>query len=78
MNFPGAYNLVTGTSDALYVYGGGYGDAPNASGSYIARGETGSLKEMWRHVLINTNTTNEWNYPGVVNELADGSLVVIY
>jgi hypothetical protein len=78
VNFPGAYNLVTGTSNALYVYGGGYGDAPNASGSYIARVETGSLKEMWRHVLINTNTTNEWNYPGVVNELADGSLVVIY
>jgi hypothetical protein len=78
VNFPGAYNLVTGTSDALYVYGGGYGDAPNASGSYIARLEVGTLKEMWRHVLINTNTTNEWNYPGVVNELADGSLVVIY
>ncbi|HEY6285233.1 MAG TPA: hypothetical protein VIX20_06185 [Ktedonobacteraceae bacterium] len=68
VNFPGAYNLVTGTSDALYVYGGGYGDAPNASGSYIARVETGSLKEMWRHVLINTNTTNEWNYPGTVLE----------
>ena len=78
VNFPGAYNLVTGTSDALYVYGGGYGDAPNASGSYIARLETGTLKEMWRHVLINTNTTNEWNYPGVVNELGDGGLVVVY
>ncbi len=78
VNFPGPYNLVTGRSDALYVYGGGYGDAPNASGSFVARLEVGSLKEMWRHVLINTNTTNEWNYPGVVNELADGSLVVIY
>jgi len=78
VNFPGPYNLVTGRSDALYVYGGGYGDAPNASGSFVSRVETGSLKEMWRHVLINTNTTNEWNYPGVVNELADGSLVVIY
>lgn len=78
VNFPGPYNLVTGRSDALYVYGGGYGDAPNASGSFVSRVETGSLKEMWRHVLINTNITNEWNYPGVVNELADGSLVVIY
>ncbi len=78
VNFPGAYNLVTSTNDALYFYGGGYGDAPNASGSYIARVEVGTLKEMWRHVLINTNTTNEWNYPGVVNELADGSLVVVY
>jgi hypothetical protein len=78
VNFPGAYNLVTGTSDALYVYGGGYGDAPNASGSYVARLEVGTLKEVWRHVLINTNTTNEWNYPGVVNELANSSLVVIY
>ena len=78
VNFPGPYNLVTGTSDALYVYGGGYGDAPNASGSFVARLEAGTLKEVWRHVLINTNTTNEWDYPGVVNELADGSLVVIY
>ncbi len=78
VNFPGPYNLVTSTSDAVYVYGGGYGDAPNASGSFVSRVEAGSLKEVWRHVLINTNTTDEWDYPGVVNELADGSPVVIY
>src|SRR6266566_4751705 len=42
VNFPGPYNLVTGRSDALYVYGGGYGDAPNASGSFVARLEVGA------------------------------------
>ena len=72
------YNIVTEGPNNLFIYGGGYGDNPAASGSFVASVEPGTLKQRWRRVLINTNATNEWDYPGVLNELKDGSLVVIY
>jgi hypothetical protein len=72
------YNIVTAGPDNLFVYGGGYGDNPAASGSFVASVEPGTLRQRWRRVLINTNATSEWDYPGVLNVLADGSLVVIY
>jgi hypothetical protein len=72
------YNIVDQGPDQLFIYGGGYGDDPTASGSFVASVEPGSLKERWRRVLINTNVTDEWDYPGVLNVMDDGSLVVIY
>ncbi|MEU8515097.1 hypothetical protein AB0C76_26425 [Kitasatospora sp. NPDC048722] len=72
------YNIVDRGPDELYVYGGGYGDNPAASGSFVSRVEPGTFNEVWRRVLINTNATDEWDYPGVLNVLADGSLVVVY
>jgi hypothetical protein len=72
------YNIVDEGPDQLFIYGGGYGDNPDASGSFVARVEPGTFDQMWRRVLINTNATGEWDYPGVLNALADGSLVVIY
>ncbi len=72
------YNIVTEGPDQLFIYGGGYGDNPSASGSFVASVEPGTLNERWRRVLINTNATNEWDYPGVLNVMKDGSLIVIY
>ncbi|MEU1287985.1 hypothetical protein [Kitasatospora sp. NPDC005856] len=72
------YNIVDRGPDELYVYGGGYGDDPAASGSFVSRVEPGTFNEVWRQVLINTNATDEWDYPGVLNVLSDGSLVVVY
>ena len=72
------YNIVTLGPDNLFVYGGGYGDNSSASGSFVASVEPGTLNERWRRVLINTNATDEWDYPGVLNVLQDGSLVVVY
>ena len=72
------YNIVTEGSNRLFIYGGGYGDNSSASGSFVASVEPGTLNERWRRVLINTNATNEWDYPGVLNVMKDGSLVVIY
>ena len=51
---------------------------PAASGFVVARIEPTTFNEVWRRVLINTNVTNEWNYPGVVSMDRDGNLVVIY
>ena len=72
------YNIVDRGPNELFIYGGGYGDNPAASGSFVARVEPGTLDQVWRRVLINTKATGEWDYPGVLNVLADGSLVVIY
>src|SRR5262245_30157907 len=72
------YNIVTEGPDRLYIYGGGYGDNSSASGSFVSSVEPSTLRERWRRVLINTNATDEWDYPGVLNVLKDGSLVVIY
>ncbi len=76
--YPTPYNLVDLGPNELFLYGGGYGDSPSASGSFVARIQPGTFNEVWRRVLINTNVTGEWNYPGVVNALSDGTLVVIY
>jgi hypothetical protein len=72
------YNMVDRGPDAYFVYGGGYGDSPDASGSFVSRVAPDTFDEVWRRVLINTNVTGEWNYPGVINTLADHDLVVIY
>lgn len=72
------YNIVDDGPHGQFIYGGGYGDNPAASGSFVARVEPGSLQEVWRRVLINTNATDEWNYPGVLTVLADGDLLVAY
>jgi hypothetical protein len=72
------YNIVDHGPNELFIYGGGYGDNPAASGSFVARVEPGTFNQVWRRILINTNATGDWDYPGVLNVLADGSLVVIY
>jgi hypothetical protein len=72
------YNIVTEGPDQLFIYGGGYGDNSSASGSFVASVEPATLNERWRRVLINTNATDEWDYPGVLNVMKDGSLIVIY
>ena len=77
-HYPTPYNLVDRGPDGLYVYGGAYGDDPTASGSFVSRVEPGSLREVWRRVLVNTRVTDEWNYPGVLTSTAEHGLVVIF
>jgi hypothetical protein len=72
------YNMVDRGPDAYFVYGGGYGDSPDASGSFVSRVAPDTFTEVWRRVLINTKVTGEWNYPGVINTMGDDGLVVIY
>lgn len=72
------YNIIDEGPDDLFIYGGGYGDSPDASGSFVSRLEPDTFNEVWRRVLINTDVTGEWNYPGVLNSLADDGLIVVY
>ena len=76
--FPTPYNLVTRDDGELFVYGGGYGDNPLATGAFIARLDPVNMTQLWRTELINTNETGDWNYPGVVGVHANGDLYAIY
>jgi hypothetical protein len=71
------YNVVYLSADAMFVYGGGYGDK-GGIGAFVARVDPKTLKTVWTNQLINTVETNEWDYPGVVSILRDGYLYVIY
>lgn len=76
--YPTPYNIVDRGPNALYIYGGGYGDNPAASGSFVARLQPDTFDQVWRRVLINTNVTGEWDYPGVLSSFAHDGLIVIY
>ena len=41
--YPTPYNIVDHGPNELFIYGGGYGDNPAASGSFVARVEPGTL-----------------------------------
>jgi haloalkane dehalogenase len=77
-SFPTSYNIVTRGEHEWFVYGGGYGDYPRATGAFIARLDADTLNEVWRTELINTDETGDWNYPGVVGLHENGDLYVVY
>ncbi|MBV9334303.1 MAG: DUF1254 domain-containing protein, partial [Solirubrobacterales bacterium] len=71
------YNVVYRDAHSMFVYGGGFGDK-GGTGAFVARVDPSTLRTVWSNQLIDTTTTNEWDYPGVVAILRDGSLYVIY
>jgi hypothetical protein len=77
-DYPTPYNVIYMSADSMFVYGGGYGDKPGATGAFVARVDPSTLQTMWYNPLINTVETDEWDYPGVVSALRDGYLYLIY
>lgn len=76
--YPTPYNAVYLGPDAVFVYGGGYGDVAGGTGAFVARVDPQSLEPVWHTQLIDTDQTDEWNYPGVLSALHDGFLYQIY
>jgi hypothetical protein len=76
-NYLTPYNVVYEGPNAMFVYGGGFGDK-GGIGSFVARVNPKTLRTMWFNQLINTVQTNEWDYPGVVAILRNGYIYVIY
>jgi hypothetical protein len=70
------YNVVYRNADSMFLYGGGYGDK-GGKGAYIAKVDPKTLQQVWIQPL-QTLTGNDWDYPGVVGILKDGSLYAIY
>ncbi|HJQ39737.1 MAG TPA: hypothetical protein VKB93_21540 [Thermoanaerobaculia bacterium] len=76
--YPTPYNTVYLGPDEVFVYGGGYGDVEGGTGAFVAKVDPQSLEPVWHTRLIDTDETNEWNYPGVLSALRDGFLYQIY
>jgi len=77
------YNVVYQNADAMFVYGGGYGDQ-GGMGAFVAKVDSTTLEKIWFTQLIHIDTGpppppgTPWDYPGVVGLLKDGLLYVIY
>jgi hypothetical protein len=79
------YNVVYLNAQAMFLYGGGYGDK-GGTGAFVARVDPSTLSMVWSNQFVytvpNTNCnpqeTSDWDYPGVLGILKDGFLYVIY
>jgi hypothetical protein len=75
--YPTPYNTVDMGPNALFLYGGAYGDR-GGTGSFVARVDPKTFRPIWQTQLINTAATGEWDYPGVLSVLSNGYLYLIY
>jgi hypothetical protein len=58
--YPTGYNMVYLSPDKIFLYGGGYGNIPNATRAFVAKVDPDTLKPIWYKQLINTAETGEW------------------
>lgn len=78
-NYPTPYNLVLRKPSEGYIYGGAYGDYPGAPGSFVAKFDPHSNKQVWRTQLFDAaEHPSTWNYPGVVAVHRNGYVYVVY
>lgn len=62
--------MVTRGTNEMYVYGGSNAaSTPVPTASYVARVEPGTLNELWRTVLVNTNISKPWTGVGGLESL---------
>jgi hypothetical protein len=75
--YPTPYNIVDLGPNSLFLYGGAYGDK-GGTGSFVARVDPRTFQTIWKTQLIDTASTGEWNYPGVLSAMSNGDLYLIY
>jgi hypothetical protein len=73
--YSGSMMVTRGIND-LYVYGGASGATPPSYGSYVAKIEPNTLKELWRTTLDNSNTSGQWLGAGSI-ESYEGDIIAI-
>lgn len=64
--------IVTRAPNELYIYGGA--GSLKLPGPFVAKMQSGSLKELWSTPLANNNVTGNWLIPGAMNFPATGSI----
>jgi hypothetical protein len=69
--------IATRGMNEMYLYGGASGATPTPYGSYLAKVEPGTLRQLWRTTLDNINTSGQWIGAGSVEAMNDGDLLVI-
>jgi hypothetical protein len=76
--YPTPFTIVTRGLNEMYVYGGVVAANPPPSGPYVSKVEPGSLKELWRTELLNTNMTQAFTGAGGMYTVGDnGDIVVV-
>src|SRR5262249_7270218 len=75
--YPSGYNTAYLNRNAMFIYGGGYGNVKNSIGPYVAKVDPKTLKPVWYTQLVNTVQTGEWDYPGAVAIENDGYIYVV-
>lgn len=75
-NYPGAYNIITGSPDEIFIYFGVYGENKKATGPSIALLNSNTLEEVWRTQLAEF-APEMWNYPGVLTLHQNGNLYLV-
>jgi len=76
-NYLTVYNLVFLNPNAMFLYGGGFGNL-GGTGAFVAGVDPTTLSTVWSNQFVNTVEANEWDYPGVLSALKDGYLYLIY
>ncbi|HEX8893796.1 MAG TPA: hypothetical protein VF783_10755 [Terriglobales bacterium] len=76
--YPSGYNMVYMSPNEIFLYGGGYGNAPGSTGAFVAKVDPQTLKQVWIQQPFDVVKAGEWDYPGVVSLLDDGYLYMIY
>ncbi len=77
-SYPAGYNAVYESSSAVFVYGGADPTSNFGKGSYVARIDPTTLQPVWTTTLDNIAQTGDWNWPGSVSLMSDGTLIAIY
>lgn len=78
--YPTPFTIVTRGTNEMYVYGGVEAANPPSLGlhPYVSKIEPGSLKELWRTELLNTNISQAFTGPGGMYTIGDfGDIIVI-
>ncbi len=78
--YPTPFTIVTRGTNEMYVYGGVVAANPPVLGlqSYVSKVQPGSLKELWRTELLNTNMSQAFTGAGGMYTVGDtGDIIVI-
>jgi hypothetical protein len=75
--YPTPFTIVTRGTNEMYVYGGVVAANPPPSGPYVSKFEPGSLKELWRTDLLNTNMSQAFTGAGGMYTVGDTGDIVV-
>ncbi len=77
-SFPAGYNAVYENAQQIFVYGGADPSETYGIGSFVARLDPTTLRTVWKTQLEDVRQTGDWNWPGSLSILGDGTLLAIY
>ncbi len=75
--YPSGYNMSYLNEAEAFIQGGSYGDVQGSIGPFVAKVDPQTIAPVWFTQLVNTEQTQEWDYPGAMAILNDGYIYVV-